>query len=123
MLTVKNTDLSRSSERGMVFAEMAFGALGLAVLAMVLVGLFQVVYLHIQCIDAAGEVARQIARDDTAGAQAAQGELPDQAEVSVEQHGELVHVTVNVDCRPWGQYLPEITVTASAEVMAEAEEP
>ena len=85
-----------NDQRGMVTAELALGILseGLAVVfACWCVGL---VVLQGRCDQAAGQVARQLARGDQAAADQARRRAPQDAKVRVQRGSTTVSVTVEV---------------------------
>jgi len=63
-------------DRGAVTVEAAFAAVGLVGLLAVLVSAIGVVLVQVQCVDAAGAVARQAARGDATGVAEAESHLP-----------------------------------------------
>ncbi|MCL2470693.1 MAG: hypothetical protein FWF25_02985 [Propionibacteriaceae bacterium] len=107
-------------DQGMVTVEMAFAALGLGLALAIGTGFLGVVLGQVQCGDAAAQIARQEARDDVAAVNEITGRLPDSASVHVTHESDRVVVTVTIDLRPWGTYLPTFQVHSTASVVPEA---
>ncbi|MCL2482221.1 MAG: hypothetical protein FWF43_02155 [Propionibacteriaceae bacterium] len=107
-------------DRGWVTVEMAFAALGLGVAIAIGVSILGVVLGQMQCSDAASQIARQAARDDVAAVSEITGRLPDSASVQVTHESDRVVVTVSMDFRPWGTFLPAFPVHSTASVVPEA---
>ena len=103
----------------MVTAELAFGALGVAVVVAFVAGLFAMVIAQVRCTDAAGEIARQAARGDQAAVARVEAGLPDTVRVAVSDYGEVVSVTVTWPMHPWGSHLGTWTLKATAETLNE----
>ncbi|MDR1449824.1 MAG: hypothetical protein LBI84_06440 [Propionibacteriaceae bacterium] len=117
--TRKARQRSRRGTEGFVTAEIAFGLLGLAAAAYVLVGLFAVVIMKIRCVDAVAEMARQAARGDTAAVALVRDGLPAAATATSREDGDTVRVHLDVPMSPWGSWLGAITVSADAETLRE----
>ena len=91
----------RSSERGMVTAELAVATLAAgALLAALSWGVFMIT-LQLRCIDSAAEVARQAARGDTAAVAAAKARAPLGATFDIRRTAELVTVEVVLPVHPF----------------------
>ena len=110
----------RVTQRGMVTVEMAFAALGIGVLIVVCTGLVAVGLAQIQCNDAAAQIARQVARDDLEAVAQIKARLPQSALVSITQESRQVEVEVTITVRPWGKWLPAISLTGRACVLHES---
>jgi hypothetical protein len=106
-------------QRGFVTVEMAFAALGLAVVAALSVGLFALGLTQVRCGEASAEMARQAARGDLVASQAIEDALPAEATVSSHREGSMVVVSVAMPARPWGPWLPAVTIACQASVAYE----
>lgn len=106
-------------QQGMVTAELAFGSLGAALACLVMAWVLAVVALLVRCQDTAAEVARQEARADHSAAAEAMADRPRGARVTVRRTDELVSVRVDLDARPWSDWLPPVPVHAVATVLRE----
>lgn len=100
----------------MVTAELAVGILSAALIALMLCWVLVLIGLRTNCQDTAAQMARQLARGDTAAAQRAREAVPD-SRVDVQTRGEDIVVTVSADAR-WGALGP-VVVHASASVTRE----
>ena len=92
-------------DRGMVTFELAVGVLSAAVVAALMCWLISLVGLQTACGDVAAQVARQMARGDSAAADAVIREAPRGAKVTTTEGAGQVQVRVDVDAR-WGQLGP-----------------
>ena len=108
-----------NAQRGWVTAEMAFAALGLGLAIVLCVGGLSVGLAKIRCNDAAAQIARQAARDDLKAVNEIKERLPVTATVAMWREGNWVVVQVSIMIRPWGRYLPSITLKSKASVAAE----
>jgi Flp pilus assembly protein TadG len=106
----------RRSERGAVTVEAAFASVGLVALLAVLVSAIGVVLVQVQCVDAAGAIARQAARGDTAAVAEAEGQLPKDGHVVIRSNATTV--TVRVEARASVVPGSSLTVDLSAETTA-----
>ncbi|MDR0489532.1 MAG: hypothetical protein LBG99_09130 [Propionibacteriaceae bacterium] len=113
------TKESGRTQRGWVTAEMAFAALGLGLAIVLCIGGLSIGLAQIRCNDAAGEIARQAARDDLTAVREIKERLPGTATVNMWREGNRVVVHVSILMRPWGTYLPSFTVQSKASVAAE----
>lgn len=86
---------TRRRNRGSVTVEAAFASVGLVALLTVLVSAIGVVIVQVQCVDAAGEIARQTARGDTEGIAEAKSHLPKGGQLAI--HTSAKTVTVRVE--------------------------
>lgn len=111
------------SDRGMVTAELAFGALLVACMAIVVVWIGGVVTLQQRLNDVATQVARQEARGDRDAVAKAKESAPKDSAVEVRH--EQDEITVIVRCRPTSpiRWLDAPELTATARVLAEPGEP
>ena len=109
----------REKQAGWVTTELAFAALGIGVAVVLCAGILSVCLAQIRCHDAAAEIARQGARDDLAAVQEIESRLPPTATVEISQQGDQVVVSVSLEVRPWGQWLPALTVHSDASVVHE----
>jgi acyl-coenzyme A synthetase/AMP-(fatty) acid ligase len=108
-----------AGQRGWVTVEMAFAAVGIGAAVVVCVGIFSVCLMQMRCSDAATEIARQAARDDQVAVQTVEDRLSPAAKVTVSKQGDSVAVVVTVAVRPWGHWLPALTVRAEASAVGE----
>jgi hypothetical protein len=106
-------------ERGMVTAELALAAMLATTAAIGMAYLIAIVIVLGHCHATAAEVARQEARGDTAAAARARGDRPSGAVVVVNRSGRDVVVTVTLQARPWGAWLPGVGLNARAVVLEE----
>ncbi|MDR0989744.1 MAG: pilus assembly protein TadE [Propionibacteriaceae bacterium] len=107
----------------MVTLEIAFGAVGIAAIVYLLVGVFAIIVTQLRCVDAAAEITRQMARGDQAAVAAISQDLPGQAHVSQQEIGDQVLARVEIEIRPWGRWLFPVTVSADAETRSESRVP
>ena len=107
----------------MVTVEVAFGAVGLAAVLYFLIGCCAIVIVQLRCVDAAGEIARQAARNDQAAITRVVDGLPGDASVTRLDHDQSVRARVEIAFRPWGSWLFPVTVNAEAETRKEAGAP
>ncbi|HRA75534.1 MAG TPA: TadE family type IV pilus minor pilin [Propionicimonas sp.] len=103
----------------MVTAELALGMLFVAAATAVAAWVVTVLGVLVQCQDAAAEVARQEARGDTVAAARARADRPPDSRVSITRSGRSIEVTVQVETRPWADWLPAVPLKATAIVLAE----
>jgi hypothetical protein len=103
----------------MVTIEMAFGALFVAGFAVVLAWVVSLLLMLGACHTMAGEVARQQARGDEAAAGRAIDHGPKGAQVTVSRAGKEIVVDVELDARPWADWLPSVPLRANARVLTE----
>lgn len=92
-------------QRGMVTAELAIGILTTAILMGLACWVVSLVVLQTHCADTASQVARQLARGDTAAAVEARGRAPRGARTIVQRARGEVTVRVDVDSS-WGRVGP-----------------
>ena len=119
MGTKHNKDVSRrkkANQRGWVSVEMAFAALGIGLAAVFLVGVIGAGLTQIRCHDAAAEIARQAARDDLGAVQQIKDRLSETSTVQISRDGDDVVVSVSMDMRPWGPWLPSFQVHSTASI-------
>lgn len=83
-----------TGDRGAVTVEAAFASVGLVALLAVLVSAISVVLVQVQCVDAAGAIARQAARGDASGVAEAERHLPQGGHVVVRRTATTVTVDV-----------------------------
>jgi hypothetical protein len=106
-------------QRGMVTAELAFAWLFVAGFVILVAWVVALLLLLASCQATAGEVARQEARGDHAGAQLAIADAPAEAEVEIFRTGESVRVRVSLAARPWASWLPAVPLQTQAQVLVE----
>jgi Flp pilus assembly protein TadG len=87
----------RRPDRGAVTVEAAFASIALVALLALLVAGIGVVLVQIQCVDAAGAIARQAARGDAPGVVEAEGHLPKGGHAEIRTTATTV--TVRVEAR------------------------
>lgn len=106
-----------AAHRGMVTFELAVGLLA-ACLATALLGWgIGLVGLQARCTESAGQIARQLGRDDEQAAAEARGRVPDGAAVQVIEAATEVTVVVSVE-QSWGAFGP-VTIRGRAATPAE----
>jgi hypothetical protein len=110
----------RRDEAGMVTAELAFAAVFAAGFVVLLAWVVSLLLLLGACQTTAGEVARQHARGDEAAAALAADNAPPGARISVSRAGNEVVVRVDLQARPWADWLPGVPLSANAEVLVES---
>ncbi|WP_341729152.1 TadE family type IV pilus minor pilin [Brooklawnia sp.] len=93
--------LRQSRQRGMVTVELAVGMLTACLMAGMLGWTVSLVALQARCSDAAGQIARQLARGDQEAAQQAEVHMPDGAALTVLESDARVTVLVAVETH-WG---------------------
>ncbi|MDI9628339.1 MAG: TadE family type IV pilus minor pilin [Acidobacteriota bacterium] len=104
--------VTSAAQRGMVTFELAIGILA-ACLATALLGWgIGLVGLQARCTESAGQIARQLGRDDQQAADEARGRVPEGAAVLVSEAPTEVAVVVSVEAS-WGAFGP-ITVEGRA---------
>jgi hypothetical protein len=103
----------------MVTAELAAALPVLVLLMLAGLSAVRVVDARVRCLDAAREVARALARGDTAAARFGRAEAPPGASVAVARSGDEVRVTVVVHIHPLGPGLPAVTVREKAVAAVE----
>ena len=89
--------VTRRSDRGAVTVEAAFASVALVALLAVLVSALGVVLVQVQCVDAAGAIARQAARGDATGVAEAERQLPKGGHLVIRTTATTV--TVSVEAR------------------------
>ena len=106
----------RRSDRGAVTVEAAFASVGLVALLAVLVSAIGVVLVQVQCVDAAGAIARQAARGDAAAVAEAESHLPKDGHVVIRTTATTVAVRVEAPA----SVVPgsALTIDLSAETTA-----
>ena len=105
-------------ERGIVTIEFAFGILAsIIVMIMLAWGIF-LFGAEVAAIDAAGSVARQLARGDTAAAAEAEHNGPADAHYVIRSGAGAVRVTAVVDAHPL-EAMPTFRLSATAEAALE----
>jgi hypothetical protein len=72
---------------------------------------------QLECVDAAREAARVVARGDSAPG------APAGLALAVSREGDLVRATVRAHRNPLGSHLPGFDITATAVAAAEPEQP
>ena len=97
--------LRQSRQRGMVTVELAVGMLTACLMAGMLGWTVSLVALQARCSDAAGQIARQLARGDQEAAQQAEEHMPDGAALTVLESDARVTVLVAVETH-WGALGP-----------------
>lgn len=97
--------LRQSRQRGMVTVELAVGMLTACLMAGMLGWTVSLVALQARCSDAAGQIARQLARGDQEAAQQAEVHMPDGAALTVLESDAQVTVLVAVETH-WGALGP-----------------
>lgn len=108
---------ANAAHRGMVTFELAIGLLA-ACLATALLGWgIGLVGLQARCTESAGQIARQLGRDDEQAAAQARGRVPDGAAVQVIEAATEVTVLVSVE-RSWGAFGP-VTIQGRAATPTE----
>lgn len=106
----------RCRDRAAVTVEAAFASVGLVALLAVLVSAIGVVLVQVQCVDAAGAIARQAARGDATGVSEAESHLPRGGHVAVRTSASTVTVTVDAQATILPGSL--VTIDLSAESTA-----
>lgn len=111
-------------ERGMVTAEAAVCLIGLVTIALGLVWVIALVAQQVRCQDAARDVARAVARGESATTSRAEGlrTAPEGARIDIRIRDGLATVTVEIEARPpWPMpaRLPPVVVRARAVVAVE----
>jgi hypothetical protein len=91
----------RSSDRGMVTAELAVATLAAGALLTALSWGIFLITLQLRCIDSAAEVARQTARGDMPAVAAAKARAPSRATFEVRRTAQLVTVEVGLAVDPF----------------------
>jgi Flp pilus assembly protein TadG len=114
------------NQRGAVTAEVAIALPVLLSLLFVGIWSIAVVMVNIQCIDAARDVARAVARGESLEAAHAIGRrtAPSNATIDIKRNGPDIHVTVTVSATPHAKApllaaLPAAPVTAEATLQSE----
>jgi hypothetical protein len=102
----------------MVTVEIAFGLTIVVFLMAAFAWIILLVGAQVQCIDAATEIARQVARGNRAAVEQATADAPDRAEIAVSSEGEDVVVTVSLESAP-ADWLPAVTLSADATAIKE----
>jgi Flp pilus assembly protein TadG len=95
----------------MVTAELAACLPVLVLVLGVALTALTVVAARVRAQDAAREAARAAGRGDTAAAQRLAARAAPGAQVMVRQAGETVSAVVRIRVRPWGSWLPAVTVS------------
>ncbi len=103
----------------MVTVEIAFGALAATAVMVLLAWVLTVVMLMSRCQDLAAAVARQEARSDAAAVAKLVAERPEGATVSIVEEPEVIRVTIQLEARPWVQWLPSVPLSAEAIAVRE----
>lgn len=118
-IRVRNPGRGRGRDRrGIVTIEFAFGILAtVIVLIMMAWGIF-LFATKVAAVDAAGAVARQLARGDASAADRAKRDGPADARYQASIGGGVVSVTTVVAARPLGM-MPSFRITARAEAVLE----
>lgn len=111
--------MSEGRERGMVTAELALASLAVTVVVVAIAWVIGVLGLALRCQGTATEVARQLARGDSAAAARAERSAPPGAEIRADRAGDEVRVVVRLRAQPWAAWLPAVPVESSAIVLAE----
>lgn len=106
------------AERGIVTIEFAFGILASVIVMIMLAWGIFLFGAKIAAIDAAGSVARQLARGDTASAVEAERNGPANAHYVIRSSAGVVRVTAVVDAHPLDA-MPTFRLSASAEAALE----
>ena len=86
----------RNWRRGMVTVELAIGMLVAGSLAVTFSWAVSLIGLQSRCADAAGQIARQVARGDLPAQQIAQAQLPAGAQLSINKTDDIIEVQVSV---------------------------
>lgn len=107
---------STCPDRGAVTVEAAFASVGLVALLAVLVSAIGVVVVQVECVDAAGAIARQAARGDATGIAEAERHLPKDGHLTIRTTASTV--TVRVEANP--SIIPgsPVTIDLAAESTA-----
>jgi hypothetical protein len=117
-MTVRGVTTNRGdmTDRGAVTVEAAFASVGLVGLLALLVSAIGVVLVQVQCVDAAGSIARQAARGDMAGVTQAESHLPKSGHLVVRS----TPTTVTVRVEAQASILPgtSVTIDLAAEATA-----
>lgn len=98
---------ANAAQRGMVTFELAVGLLTACLVTALLGWGIGLVGLQARCTESAGQIARQLGRDDEQAAAEARGRVPDGAAVQVIEAATEVTVVVSVE-RSWGAFGPVI---------------
>ncbi len=122
---MKKMDMNRSARRrddtGMVTAELALGSLFVAGFVVMVAWVIALLAAWTECQNTAAEVARQEARGDVVASAETQRDRPPGATVSIVRTGDAVRVAVDLQARPWADWLPSVPLQATATVVAEGE--
>lgn len=110
---------ARGDGRGMVTAELAVAMLAAFTCVVMLCSGIGLLVTQMRCIDTAGEVARQAARNDDEAVREAKREAPQGAEITSTRRGDRIDVEVRLRAEPLGGWLPPVDLRARAEVVAE----
>lgn len=105
-------------DRGMVTVELALAMISLTLATVAGLWLVWVLGQQLRCVDTAGEVARQIARGDRAGAERAAAGRPAGSNITTRRESGDAVVEVRLDARPFAS-LPTVPLRAQARVALE----
>ena len=111
-------DLRRRTERGMVTAELALGALAVAMVTVMLAWCLHLVTRQLLLEDTVAEVARQAARGDRTAVVAAQTDAPPGTSIEVREEPGAFVARAEQSVGPPGK-LPGVLLTAEARVLTE----
>jgi hypothetical protein len=106
-----------TGDRGSATVELAMSLPALVLLMLAGLGAVSAVRTQLECVDAAREAVRAVARGDPAPAP------PPGVALAVSREGDLVRATVRAHRNPLGSHLPGFDITATAVAAAEPEEP
>ena len=107
-----------SRDRGMVTAELALGLVVVVFATVVLAWGLSLVIRQMLLEDAVAEVARQVAREDAEAVEAARGDAPPGARITVESGDRITLVSGELDSGPPGRRAV-VTLRAEARVLTE----
>lgn len=111
-------DVRRRAERGMVTAELALGALAVAMVTIMLAWCLHLVTRQLLLEDTVAEVARQAARGDRTAVAAARTDAPPGTRIDVREESGAVVARAEQSVGPPGK-LPGVLLTAEARVLTE----
>lgn len=115
--------LMKRPDRGAVTVEAAFASIALVALLVVLVAGIGVVLVQVQCVDAAGAIARQAARGDATGVTEAEKHLPKGGHAEIRTTATTVTVRVGARASILPGSAAAIDLAAESTAVLEPEGP
>lgn len=103
----------------MVTVEIAVGIMSVGAVVAAVVWLIALLVSQVQLVNTATEVARQVARDDTAAVERARSDAPAGTRVTEQVTDGQVRVEARLDARPFGPRFLTVPLVAHATVEAE----